>query len=224
MILIVRTAAITVAFPGARFTYAEGALHSSDDAPAFIVSAAGNKYHKGVYATAGVGPGPHRSIIWQKAPLGIEQSFINIAEENRWYDKGELHRGFGPAVHGRADVAGVYYWHKYDRGVLGAGPLNTFEANGEHFSCAPGAILCSFTQYNERTPYRVETRTNWVTVRMYYNNTTGVVSATSGTMSLGHRSAPRSPEPITVTFRSDCRMCTSVPAPRARSRKRLLAI
>ncbi len=66
--------------------------------------------------------------------------------ENRWYDRGDLHRACGPAVEG-VEAAAYRYW--YYRGVLGRGPASTrtdalsgSEAR-EPFECAPKALVCA---------------------------------------------------------------------------------
>jgi hypothetical protein len=214
MLLIARTASITVAFPGAFFTYAEGALHSSDDAPAFAVSTAGNKKHEGMFATVVSKSGSTYRVSWWWASLGWINAPICIDEERRWYDKGELHRDFGPAVHGRGFLAGTYYWHKYNRGALGGGELNTFENGEARFGCAPGVQICSLTRYADRKVWLVDPGSvNWVTLRIYLNDAVRVVQmnavvARAPNVTI-HSSTPRPPDPLddAVLVKLKCNEC-----------------
>jgi hypothetical protein len=175
-------ASATIAYEGARFTYTEGALHSADDEPAFTVRAHSKPLQcviAEVFYYSQSKPATYM-VKWQKIPLGDTYSYIDIAEESRWYAKGELHRDFGPAVAGHA-IGGVsHYWHKYDRGVLGAGSRNTFGNDNAVFECAPGAVICSFTQYNEKTICHPNVPDCWITVRMYRSALMQVVAASSG--------------------------------------------
>ena len=219
MLVIVRTAAITVAFPvarfanpeGARFTYAEGALHSADDEPALTVCSGRTlsrigleRYHESPLLFVRLTEQP-REVKWLKYHLQIKRAAPDIARENRWYDRGELHRNFGPAVAGHIlatvglERATIEYWIKYDRGVFGAGTFNAFETDGAEFGCVPGAMLCASTQCILATPNIRTTETT----RVYRAGSMRVVSANRCSHSFGNLAST----PLIQCVKLECTGC-----------------
>jgi hypothetical protein len=211
-LLVVRTGAVFVVYPGARFTYAEGALHSTGNAPAFVARAGSKRLEVTIpgLGSTGIEPGYRWAYWWSYCLSDIAK--LELAEESRWYDRGDIHRDFGPAVVGVLKEGGLHYWHKYDRGVLGAGASNAFDGPSgasnafdrtsgasnvfdrpsgapNVFACAPDAVLCSLVYYNANQSMKTE-YDRWVTIRTYQTDSMRVIA-----VSAGARSAPNLTEP-----------------------------
>ena len=101
-----------------QYLYSDGLLHSKHDEPAIVfrVQPKAGQYIQGVYLAAinfrqdytdpyyhiteaVADPDPSSSVFFQRE-----------YDESRWYDRGGLHRNFGPAV------CSKHYWYKYHRG------------------------------------------------------------------------------------------------------------
>jgi hypothetical protein len=122
------------------YTYTDGVLHSTNDDPAVMYRAKTGipMWFRGLYLFAVDVPGP----TGMHCSLSPGPALVGGNAESRWYDRGDLHRDFGPAVRGPR------YWYKFHRGVLAASDGNTFSrlrrghttgspcAKGPHCSCA----------------------------------------------------------------------------------------
>ena len=165
-LITARTGLIAVVWPGARFTYAGGALHSTNDEPALVVRrGTGDRVAQKVRGLPLVGvksrpdskKGGDREYAaeWTKCSFGDNVG----GREERWYDRGDLHRDFGPAATGHNTSEIIMFWCKYTRGELG-NPFNTYA--GDHSGvetyasddigpfecvCAPGASIAACCFY-----------------------------------------------------------------------------
>jgi hypothetical protein len=144
---------VTVAFPCATFTYAGGALHSFDDKPALVCDPINKMLQCAVVDYRIDGPRCTEPRDWLSCDLSFKWGTSFVAEdppdwERRWYDRGELHRDFGPAIASeyaspRKQLAywdrTSSYWFKYHRGKLFAAPSNTFGDGEVALNFVPGA-------------------------------------------------------------------------------------
>jgi hypothetical protein len=132
---------LAAAFPHADLNYAGGALHSTNDRPAVVLRPAiggAAFWFQGRYLrsikTYWNGHTHSGAARYSASP---DEVIVGENDESRWYDRGDLHRDFGPAVRSQ------HYWYKYDRGVMAASGANTFSVLESGWStgapCASGA-------------------------------------------------------------------------------------
>ena len=109
--------ACTVENPVVRLQYCGGVLHSANDEPALVgkCNSRGN-YISGLYNIWAATQWRHYSDVW----YGYLPRKHFPRSHSRWYDRGDLHRAYGPAV------VSDHYWQKYHRGVQAASRTNTY--------------------------------------------------------------------------------------------------
>jgi hypothetical protein len=118
---------LKAAFLRVDLNFVGGALHSVDDTPAVLYRPTGTIFfpwfwghYLRVVQLPDKSPSECDGVLYAPFP---NSTVVGQNEESRWYDRGDLHRDFGPAV------CSQHYWYKYNRGVLAASDANTFEAD-----------------------------------------------------------------------------------------------
>ena len=105
-----------------RYRYRDGLLHSENNEPAIVcrMDFNTNRHIRGAYLSS-----VHYTELWQpmrsvRVSAASPSAVARPRTENRWYDRGDIHREYGPAV------VGEHYWYKYHRGVQAAPPANSY--------------------------------------------------------------------------------------------------
>ena len=113
-------ASCVVENPVVRLQYCGGVLHSANDEPTLvaITTPRMSEFLTGRYIQA-VCDLHSTSQVWYVFSLS-QAKYLPTDTESRWYDRGELHRDYGPAVRSQ------HYWYKYHRGVQTASRANTY--------------------------------------------------------------------------------------------------
>ena len=129
---------LKVAFPHADLNYAGGRLHSAHDEPAVVLRPAIDvatfwfqACHLWILRLDQRQANATNGTLYVQSP---NTAVVGQDGESRWYDRGDLHRDFGPAV------CSQHYWYKYNRGVLAASDANTFSSDAGTFSSDAGTF------------------------------------------------------------------------------------
>jgi hypothetical protein len=113
----------TIKNDAVRLQYCGGVLHGANDEPALVISNIDRYacFDGHYYASASEWNRVVQIVLLRHLPQGfLGACALNSTAERRWYDRGDLHRDYGPAV--SSDL----YWYKYHRGAQKASRENTY--------------------------------------------------------------------------------------------------
>ena len=195
--MIIVRAAAKVVFRGVCFTFSEGALHSDGDAPALRITILSHKKVSLSMYIVQYRLERYGGVTARWSPNIFGSRIFDVYDELRWYDRGELHRGFGPAIIGRSCDGVAMYWLKYFRGQFGGESRNSFGGDGAHFECAPGAVICA---YSKSAQLGSE-------ARVYQNSGSRVIEARGGKYGYSAHTAIVRDAPVEQTYAVKCTVC-----------------